>query len=162
MSSRTGKLISTIVRFRRFLGPGSAQFEASASVQPSTTYNLSVHELDPAQSRALLAEELTSEEVRDLLQRLNARDMGGSEHATVSAVVEATGFDVATVWRLLAEIRKEDFEERFGLRLDHHEKRIETLEERAHRLEKLNKPPVRQRIGANRSSITISRRLLIV
>ena len=89
----------------------------------------------------LLAEPLTDEEVRDLLERLGSKEFGGPENATVNAVVEATGASVATVGNLLAQIRKEDFEERFGLQLDHHESRIETLEERAQRLEVLSRPP---------------------
>jgi hypothetical protein len=89
----------------------------------------------------LLAEPLTDEEVRDLLERLGSKEFGGPENATVNSVVEATGASVATVGNLLAQIRKEDFEERFGLRLDHHESRIETLEERAQRLEVLSRPP---------------------
>jgi hypothetical protein len=89
----------------------------------------------------LLAEPLTEEEVRDLLERLGSKEFGGPENATVNSVVEATGASVDTVGNLLAQIRKEDFEERFGLRLDHHENRIETLEERALRLEVLSRPP---------------------
>jgi hypothetical protein len=84
---------------------------------------------------ALLVEELTSDEVQELLERLNVRDFGGSENPTVGAIVEATGSDPVTVGRLLAEIRKEDFEERFGLHLKHQDRRIESLEERAKRLE---------------------------
>lgn len=87
----------------------------------------------------MLAEELTSKEVQGLLERLNAKEMGGSEHATVGAVVEATGSDPLTVGRLLAEIRKEDFEERFGIRINQHEKRIETLEVKSQH----SPPPVR-------------------
>jgi hypothetical protein len=94
------------------------------------------HSHDP-EYEALVAEELTSEEVRDLLERLNAQDMGGSENATVGSVVEATGSDPLTVGRLLAEIRKEDFEERFGLKLDEHGARIDSLEGR---LKSVHKP----------------------
>lgn len=84
----------------------------------------------------LLSEELTDGEVRTLLERLGSREFGGSESATVGAVVEATGSDPTTVGRLLAEIRKEDFEKRFGLQLKDHDQRIETLEERSSRLER--------------------------
>ena len=100
------------------------------------------HSQPPDQS-ALLAEELSSDEVRELLERLNARDFGGSENATVGAIVDATGSDAVIVGRLLAEIRKEDFEERFGLRLTHSEKRIETLEERAKRLESVSRQTIK-------------------
>jgi hypothetical protein len=84
----------------------------------------------------LLAEPLSDAEVRTLLERLGSREFGGPESATVGAVVEATGSDAETVGRLLAEIRKEDFEERFGLQLKDHGRRIETLEERSSRLER--------------------------
>ena len=92
------------------------------------------------QQSDLLNEPLSDAEVRTLLERLGSREFGGPESATVGAVVEATGSDAATVGRLLAEIRKEDFEERFGLQLMDHGRRIETLEERTKRLEP--KPPM--------------------
>jgi len=79
----------------------------------------------------LLAEPLTDEEVRDLLERLGSKEFGGSEHSTVNSVVEATGASVETVGNLLALIRKEDFEEKFGLKLEEHEERIDTLENHA-------------------------------
>lgn len=97
--------------------------------------------MELANQQALLAEELTDEEVRGLLERLNAREFGGSENATVGAVVEATGADVTVVGRLLAEIRKEDFEEKFGLQLKDHGLRIETLEEKTKRVESAVKKP---------------------
>ena len=79
----------------------------------------------------LLAEPLSDEEVRDLLERLGSKEFGGPENATVGAVVEATGSSVETVGNLLALIRKEDFEEKFGLKLEEHEERIDTLENHA-------------------------------
>jgi hypothetical protein len=81
----------------------------------------------------LLAEPLTDDEVRDLLERLGSKEFGGSDQATVGAVVEATGADVQTVGSLLAQIRKEDFQERFGLRLEEHEVRIDSLETKVRR-----------------------------
>jgi hypothetical protein len=82
----------------------------------------------------LLAEPLTDEEVRDLLERLGSKEFGGPENATVNSVVEATGASVDTVGNLLAQIRKEDFEEKFGLKLEEHEERIESLEARTRRV----------------------------
>lgn len=79
----------------------------------------------------LLAEPLSDAEVRTLLERLGSREFGGPEDATLGSVVEATGSDAATVGRLLAEIRKEDFEERFGLQLKDHGRRIDTLEKKS-------------------------------
>lgn len=64
--------------------------------------------MEQASHQARLAEELTDEEVRDLLERLSENELGGSAKATVGAVMEATGTDLETVGRLLAEIRKED------------------------------------------------------
>lgn len=81
----------------------------------------------------LLAEPLSDAEVQTLLERLGAHEFGGPETATLGAVVEATGSDAATVGRLLAEVRKEDFEKRFGLELKDHGRRIESLEERANK-----------------------------
>jgi hypothetical protein len=84
----------------------------------------------------LLAEPLTDEEVRDLLERLGSKEFGGPEHATVGAVVEATGANPATIGNLLALIRKEDFEEKFGLKLEEHEERIDNLEDHARNAER--------------------------
>lgn len=91
-------------------------------------------------TKDLLNEQMSDAEVRTLLERLGSKEFGGSESATVGAVVEATGADLATVGRLLAEIRKEDFENRFGLQLKDHGRRIETLEHGAR--EERFKPPV--------------------
>lgn len=84
----------------------------------------------------LLAEPLSDAEVRTLLERLGSQEFGSSENATIGAVIEATGSDPVTVGRLLAEIRKEDFEERFGLQLKDHGRRIDTLENKAQRIER--------------------------
>ena len=83
------------------------------------------------QQADLLDEPLSDAEVRTLLERLGSAEFGGLETATLGAIVEATGSDLTTVGRLLAGIRKGEFEERFGLQLQDHGQRIETLEERA-------------------------------
>lgn len=92
------------------------------------------------QQADLLNEPLSDAEVRNLLERLGSQEFGGPETATLGAVAEATGSDPTTVGRLLAEIRKGEFEKKFGLQLQDHGQRIETLEERTKRLEP--KPPV--------------------
>ena len=89
-----------------------------------------MEKLDDSRSQELLAEELTDEEVRELLVRLHTDDLGGSDNATVASVVEATGAKLGTVSSLLAEIRKEAYQELFGDRLDDHEHRITKLEVR--------------------------------
>jgi hypothetical protein len=89
----------------------------------------------------LRAESLTDQEVHELLERIGARDFGGAENSTIGAVAEATGKDPEAIGRLLADIRKEDFEKRFGLQLGEHESRIETLEERTARLQRLEAGP---------------------
>lgn len=87
------------------------------------------------QQADLLNEPLSDAEVRTLLERLGSQEFGGPETATLGALVEATGSDVTTVGRFLAEIRKGEFEKKFGLQLEDHGQRIETLEERTKRLE---------------------------
>lgn len=92
------------------------------------------------QQSDLLNEPLSDAEVRNLLERLGSQEFGGPETATLGVVAEATGSDPTAVGRLLAEIRKGEFEKKFGLQLQDHGQRIETLEERTKRLEP--KPPV--------------------
>ena len=89
-----------------------------------------MEKFDDSRSQELLAEELTEEEVRELLVRLHTDDLGGSENATVGSVVEATGAELDTVSSLLAQIRREAYQELFGDRLDEHEHRITKLENR--------------------------------
>jgi hypothetical protein len=76
---------------------------------------------------ALLAQELTTEEVRELLERLSATELGGSENATVGGIVEVTGSDPATVGRLLIQIRNERLESL----IDEHGDRLDALERSA-------------------------------
>jgi hypothetical protein len=100
-----------------------------------------MEKFDDSRSQELLAEELTAEEVRELLVRLHTDDLGGSENATVGSVVEATGAELDTVSSLLAEIRKEAYQELFGDRLDDHEHRIIKLESR-HAKAPVQVPPI--------------------
>ena len=100
-----------------------------------------MEKFDDSRSQELLAEELTAEEVRELLVRLHTDDLGGSENATVGLVVEATGAELDTVSSLLAQIRKEAYQELFGDRLDEHEHRITKLESR-HAKPPVQAPPI--------------------
>lgn len=76
----------------------------------------------------LLSQEITDEELRDLLTRLGEIEFAWSPRTTLKDVVEATSADPVVIGRLLAEIRKEDWEERFGLRLDSVEDRVTQIE----------------------------------
>lgn len=95
---------------------------------------------------ALMKEPLEDAEVHALLERLGEAQFAGDERATVGAVIEATGADPVLVARYLAEIRGKAFEERYRGAFEDHETRIDSLEERAARLERarppvLHKPP---------------------
>ena len=80
------------------------------------------------QMRQLMSERLTKEEVREILTRLGAQEFGGPEESTLADVVEATDANPVTVARILADIRKEDWEERIGFILDDYAERLELLE----------------------------------
>lgn len=86
--------------------------------------------MDEQKLEELLHEELTGEELRELLERLGAEEFGGSENSRLRDVVELTGQEPLSVARVLADIRKEDWEERFGSILEDHSERIERLERR--------------------------------
>lgn len=78
--------------------------------------------------KQLLAEELSTEETRALLERLHLEAPGSSEHVTLAAVIEATGADLEIAARHLADIRQEDFEARYDRRLDDQDFRLDRLE----------------------------------
>ncbi len=84
---------------------------------------------------ALLDEGLSEVEVRALLERLTHAEYEGGEYPKVRDVIEATGADPRTIAEMLVEIRKEEFEKRFGLRQDALEERVEEHEERIEDLE---------------------------
>jgi hypothetical protein len=91
-------------------------------------------EHEDAEARAeLLAEELTDAELQELLRRLGQAEFGGSDPATVAAVVEATGRDLVEIGRILGDIRREAYDQRFGSRLRSYEQRLERLEDRVAR-----------------------------
>lgn len=79
----------------------------------------------------LLSQEITDEELRDLLTRLGEIEFAWSPRTTLKDVVEATSANPVVIGRLLAEIRKEDWEERFGLRLSEVEERVTRVEKQA-------------------------------
>lgn len=80
----------------------------------------------------LSREELSAGEVREILDRLGQDEMGGPDVARVRDVAEATGTSVQTIGRILADIRKEDWEDKFGKRqsvlettVDEHSKKLQ-------------------------------------
>ena len=87
------------------------------------------------EGRDPLAERVSDDELREILQRLGEADFGGDERATVGVVVEVTGVDLATVLRLLGEIRQRD--------LDAHREALAAVESRVARLESRPIPPSR-------------------
>lgn len=91
------------------------------------------HEETPAEQTALREEHLTDVEVHEILSRLSAQEMGGSELATIGAVSEATGAAPEVIGKMLAEIRQQNLREQFGSRLDDHESKLRRLEQDAQR-----------------------------
>lgn len=85
--------------------------------------------MEEAQIQQILQEELSATELRELLHRLGEEEFGGSEHSRIRDIVETTGRDVSDIARILADIRREDWEEKFGAVLDDHAERIERLED---------------------------------
>ncbi|MEZ5162656.1 MAG: hypothetical protein R2688_02685 [Fimbriimonadaceae bacterium] len=107
--------------------------------------------------RELLKEELTDSEVREILDRLSADELGGSEKATVGAVCEATGVGPMVVGRMLAEIRQTNLQELFGHRIDSHEQKISKLEQTVTKLRRESQrkeAPVYQPISHTRPRVT--------
>lgn len=88
----------------------------------------------PDAEHALLQQELSESEVRELLERLSAEEFAAPSLATVSAVCEATGASAELIGRILADIRKQNIEERYGETIERHEEKIGELDERAHKV----------------------------
>jgi hypothetical protein len=107
------------------VGKGFLSF-GDAFIISSRAPMLEHHEDDPTQN--LLDEELTKDELSEVLRRLGRWELGGSESSTIRDVAEATSADPQAIGRLLADIRKENFEEKYGLKIEEHEERIERLE----------------------------------
>lgn len=82
--------------------------------------------LTESQKQELLNEEVLDEEVREILERLSSAELGGSELATIGAIAEATGASPNLIGRMLAEIRQENLDERFGKTLRKHQDTLET------------------------------------
>jgi hypothetical protein len=80
------------------------------------------HEIDLEE---LAREELTNEEVREILERLSVAEFAGGDHPTLRDVSEATGVDLLAVGKILREIRQENLGELFGDRLDEHGQRLD-------------------------------------
>lgn len=85
----------------------------------------------------LLIQEITDDELKELLRRLGEIEFAWNPRTSIKDVVEATSADPLLIGRLLADIRKEDWEERFGLRVDDHEDRLERTEEEQRRTRRL-------------------------
>lgn len=90
-------------------------------------------EFDLEAQNELLAEQLTGDELHQVLERLGQDEFLSSDAPTVKDVVEGTGANPVAVGRALAEVRKQSFDERFAAAFGDHEKRIGELE---------SKPPV--------------------
>jgi len=88
----------------------------------------------PDDERCLLQQEVSDSEVRQILERLSAEEFAAPLHATVAAVCEATGASAEVIGRILADIRKQNIEERYGETIERHEEQIGVLDERTHEL----------------------------
>lgn len=77
------------------------------------------------QREQLLAEEITDAELREILERLGQDEFGGSGQSRVADIVELTGIPPEAICRILADIRKDEWEKRFGLRQDRMEARVD-------------------------------------
>lgn len=105
-----------------------------------------------SQYEALLAEPITDDEVRSLLERLGTAEFGGPEVSRVGDLIEATDADPQLMARLLGEIRHEDYQERFGARLDAVERRLHFVEGRVAPAPRINAPTT-ERWSKGRSQI---------
>lgn len=78
--------------------------------------------------RELLQEEITDRELRELLQRLGQEEFEGSGKTRVADLMEATGASLDAVAGHLADIRRGDWEAKFGRRQDVVERRVDRHE----------------------------------
>lgn len=76
---------------------------------------------------ALLAEEMTPEELRILLQRLGETEFGDPK-PTIGAVAEATNTDAIAISKMLRAIRNEHLDEKIEKALGPRDAKIERLE----------------------------------
>jgi hypothetical protein len=76
----------------------------------------------------LLSETLTGAELREVLERLGSVEFALNDNSSIRDLVEGTGASPVAIGRALAEVRKQDFQERFAVAFGNHEKRIQTLE----------------------------------
>lgn len=80
------------------------------------------------ENEELLSQTVSDVELREILERIGHEEFTGNPQPTIRDIVEGTSADASTIGRILGDIRKEDWEKRFGLKLKDHEHRIETLE----------------------------------
>lgn len=79
----------------------------------------------------LAKEELSGDELRQVLQRLAREELGGSDLPTIGSVSEATGANGETIGRILANLRGAEWEAwrtRFESTAREHKQRLEALE----------------------------------
>ncbi|MBX3119825.1 MAG: hypothetical protein KF784_12220 [Fimbriimonadaceae bacterium] len=83
---------------------------------------------------ALLAEEMSQEELRVLLKRLGEQEFG-DPNPTIGAVMEATGADALTVSKMLQGVRNDQLEEKIRRAFEQRDRRVDQLEARTKTLE---------------------------
>jgi len=88
------------------------------------------------QNNELLQQTVSDAELREILERIGHEEFNGNPLTTIQDIAEGTSAEPAAIGRILGEIRKEDWEKKFGLELKDHARRIITLEA------KQNPPPV--------------------
>ncbi|MBX3119823.1 MAG: hypothetical protein KF784_12210 [Fimbriimonadaceae bacterium] len=110
---------------------------------------------------ALLAEEMSQEELRILLKRLGEQEFG-EPNPTIGAVVEATGADALTVSKMLRAIRNENLDEKIEKALGPRDQKIENLQARTHRVEQkvesMSKQPPQTTASTKKLSLSDRRR----
>ncbi len=83
-----------------------------------------------SQEQLLLEQEVTNEELHEILRRLGEQEFALSGQSRVGDIVEATGASPRTIGMILGNIRKEDWEERFGLRVGKLEREAKVHQEK--------------------------------
>jgi hypothetical protein len=73
---------------------------------------------------------VTDLELKEILRRLGELESCVNALPTIGDISEATSREPAEIGRLLALIRKEAWEDRFGIRIEDHEQRLEQIESR--------------------------------
>lgn len=107
---------------------------------------------------ALAHEQLSPQELREVLTRLGNAQFGGSEQADLGAVAETTRVPLVEVGRVLADVRREQLSKTLGERVDAQELALQRLELAVQRLELQRTIASRQpEIHASKASREINR-----